>query len=104
MIQRTILFTEYWFRPGLDGTDHLEGNQWLIDKVLGKGVVHFHNKKGGILRLMFIGEMSTTQKAYTLLLVERECHLNFVGQKEVNYKAEYEKNLKSMYGEKLVIK
>lgn len=104
MIQRTITFTEYWFRPGIDGTDHLEGNQWAIEKILGKGVVHFHNKKGGILRLMFIGKMSTTQKAYVLLVTERECGLNFIGQQEVNYMAEYEKNLKSMYGEKLAIK
>jgi len=104
MITRTILFTEYWFVPGVDGTDHMEGNQWAIEKALGKGVVHFHNKRGGILRLMFIGEMSTTQKAIVLFQVEQECQLMFIDQKEVNYMAEYENNLKSMYGEKLAIK
>jgi hypothetical protein len=104
MIQRTILFTEYWFVPGVDGTDHLEGNQWLIDKVIGEGVVHFHNKKFGVLRLMFIGDMSTTKKANVLFQVEQECDLKFINQKEVNYMADYEKNLRMMFGEKLAIK
>jgi hypothetical protein len=104
MITRTILFTEYWFIPDVNGTDHLEGCQWAIEKVLGKGVVHFHNKKGGVLRLMFIGEMRTAQKANVLFQIEQECQLVFIDQKEVNYMAEYENNLKSMYGEKLAIK
>jgi len=104
MITRTILFTEYWFRPGIGGTDHMESNQWSIERAIGKGIVHFHNKRGGILRLMFIGELRTVQKAKILFEVEHECGLVFLDQKEVNYMAEYENNLKFMYGEKLAIK
>ena len=104
MIQRVILFTEYWFVPGENGTDHLEGNQFVVDKILGKGVAYFHNKKGGVLRMMFIGEMSMTQKVSAIWNIELECGLKYIDQKEVQYLPEFEQNLKSMFGEKLVIK
>lgn len=104
MIQRVVIFTEYWFYPGVKGTDHLEGNQWSIDKVLGKGVVEFHNKKGGILRLMFIGEPKLVEKAKILMQVEETCHLVFCGQKEAQYKPEWERNLRDRYGDKLIVK
>lgn len=104
MITRAICFTEYWFIVSAFGTDHMEGNQWAIDKKIGKGIVHFHNKKGGVLRMMFLGEPSTIEKASIIHQVEEICHLKFIDQKEVQYLAEYERNLKSMYGDKLVIK
>jgi len=104
MIQRTISFTEYWFVPTVNGTDYLEGHQRTIDELIGKGIVHFHNKKGGVLRLMFIGELKVIEKAAIISKVEEICDLEFIDQKEVQYMAEYERNLKSMYGDKLVVK
>lgn len=104
MITRVIYFTEYWFVPIINGTDHLEGNQFFIEKELGKGVVYFHNKKGGVLRLMFLGEPRMIEKAAIISKVEEVCDLKFINQQNVHYLAEYENNLRSMFGDKLIIK
>lgn len=104
MIRKVVILNEYWFYPGKDGTDHIEGNQWKIDKALGKDVVSFYNKKGGILRVIFIGEMSTVKMANTLYIIEQECHLVFCGQKEVQYSPDFERHLKWLHGDKLVVK
>lgn len=103
MIQRIITFTEYWFEPKINGTDWLEGNQSLVDKALGKGVAYFHNKKGGALRMMFIGDPSTIEKANIIHTVEQVCELQFVKQQEVNYLPSFEQNLKKEFGDLLVV-
>ena len=104
MIKKAVIFDEYWFVPARGGTDYLEGHEETVSRLFGKGVVHFHNKKGGVLRMMFPGDMSSTKKAILLRKVEEACKLIYINQKEVQYQPEFEKILKNQFGEKLVVK
>jgi hypothetical protein len=104
MVTQALIFEEYCFWVGLEGTDHLEAIQGGIDDLFGKGVAHVHNKKGGVIMIMFIGELSIVKKAHVLLQVEEKCHLIFKEQREAKYQLSYIQNLKWMYGDKLVIK
>lgn len=104
MVTQALIFEEYCFYVGLEGTDHLEAIQNDIDELFDKGVAHIHNKKGGIIMMMFIGELSTVKKANVLLQVEEKCHLIFRDQREAKYQISYLNNLKFIYKDKLVIK
>lgn len=75
-----------------------------MQEELGKGVVHFHNKKGGTLMVMFIGDPSTVEKAHIISKIEEKCGLLYVGSREAQYKPEWEGILKSQYGDKLIVK
>lgn len=103
MLTLLLRTTEYKFIQN-GGTDHLEGHQYVMDKLLGRGVINFSNKRGGIMFMFFVGQLSTTKKAGIILKIEEECGLKYIGQQDSFFKPEYEKNLRSMYGEKLVIK
>lgn len=102
MLTLLLRTNEYKFIQN-SGTDHLEGHQYAMDSLLGKGVVHFSNKRGGIMFMFFVGQLSMTKKADIILKIEEECGLKYIGEQDTFYKPEYEKNLRSVYGEKLVI-
>lgn len=104
MVTKALIFEEYCFVPGPEGTDWLEGHQMTIEKKLGKGLVLFHNKRGGILMLMFGGDLSKVKKAEILLKVEELCGLQYIKQREAHYKIDFLNNLKWAFGDNLVIK
>ena len=102
MLTLLLRTTEYKFIQN-SGTDHLEGHQWTMDKLLGKGVVHFCNKRGGTMFMFFVGQLSSAKKGIIITKIEEECGLKYTGDQDGFFKPEYERNLRSMYGEKLVI-
>ena len=103
MIQRAVIFTQYSFIPA-GGSDWLEGHHSTMERVLGIGIVHFNNKRGGVLMMMFVGDLRCVKKAEILYLIEQKCQLKFIGQEEVKYKIEFEQTLKRIYGDSLVVK
>lgn len=104
MVTQIILFEEYCFSITKFGTDHIEAIQYEIDNLFGKSVVKVHNKRGDIIMVMFLGEISTVKKSHILSEIESNCNLIYLFQREVRYKIEYLNILKSIHGEKLVIK
>ena len=102
MIQKLLRTRGYGFIVD-GGTDHLERHQTDADNLLGKGVINFYNKQGGIIWVMFVGKLSETKRAIILSQIESECGLKFYKDKDVFFKPEYEHNLVSMFGDKLVI-
>lgn len=102
MIKRLIKTQGYGFIVQ-GGTDHLEGNQYKMDQVLGKNVIHFYAKQGGVLWIMFVGKLSTVKKGIILKQIEDKCEFVFYKDEDVYFKSEYELNLKSIFGSDLVI-
>lgn len=103
MLQLLLKTTKYQFIQG-NGTDWIEGHQSTMNKALGKGVLEFSNKRGGIMDVIFLGELSTTKKAAVINQIEEECGIEFVGQGDAFFLPEYEQILNRMHDNKVIVK
>jgi len=102
MIRRAILFTGYRFT--ILGNDHMESHDWNLQRELGKGVAYPYNKRGGLMYIIFPGDPSEDEITELIKKIEVICNFKYYDSKEEQYQAQYELNLKSMFGDKLVIK
>lgn len=103
MLQSVLITTEYCFEPGRDVSDWFEMHQTTVQNKL-DGLAHIHNKKGGQLRALILGDMSTVKKADILHKIEEATGLVYVRNQEVQLMPEYGNILKRLYGDKVVIK
>ena len=102
MITRAILFTGYRFTI-LD-SDHMEGWDWSLKQANLGHAINVYNKRGGLMYIMFPGDPSESEIEDLIHKIETICKCKFYDSREEQYRADYELNLKSMFGDKLVVK
>jgi hypothetical protein len=103
MLQTLLVSTEYCFRPGPGVTDWFEHHQGVVDKKL-NGQAHVFDKKGGLIRVLILGEDTTVNKANILRKIEDVTGLVYSHNQEVQLMPEYGNTLKRMYGDNVIIK
>lgn len=100
-IVRAILFVGHKFR--IRGSDHMEGLDHFLKKELGHGVAHLYNKRGGIMYVLFPGDLNDKETEELIDKVAQLCDFEYVESVVEQYSAEYEKNLKSWFGDKIIV-
>ncbi len=100
-IVRAICFLGHKFR--IRGTDHMEALQHVLEEELGKDRVYLYNKRGGIMYVMFLDDLNEKDSQELCDKISQICNFEYVESVVENYSAEYERNLKDKFGDKIVV-